>query len=117
MDKMSKKKAIDTIFSVIFIGIILSFAIVFLSISLFPEYSSVQNEYFDGSETVDQGIFTGFDNACLKNGAFYEIINHYEYKIFGNISSGEVLVGKNGFLFDSGVNEYGYDYSYANTNT
>lgn len=106
---MSKKNVFDLIFSVAFVGVILSFAIYFaLTLVLRPEYN-MNDGYFDGKEAERSG-FSAFDDACLKNSFFHSCIIEAEYKLFGNIFGGDVIRGKNGFLFMSGVSDSGYDY-------
>ena len=109
MEKMSRKKALDVIFIVVFIGIILSFSILFSTTLIFPADDAVSEEHFDGVER-EENIFSDFDNACLKNKRFYRAIKEYEYKLFNNIAENDVISGKDGFVFSAGVNEYGYDY-------
>lgn len=106
---MSRKNIFELIFSVAFAGAILSFALYFiLTLTLRPEYN-INDNYFDG-KTAERSNFSVFDDACLKNRSFHEKIIENEYKIFGNLFGGNVIKGKNGFLFMGGVNEYGYDY-------
>lgn len=106
---MSKKSVFDLIFSVAFVGVILSFAIYFvLILTLRPDYN-MNDGYFDGKE-IERSGFSSFDDACLKNNSFHNSIIETEYKLFGNLFGGEVIRGKNGFLFMGGVNSSGYDY-------
>ena len=106
---MSRKNIFELIFSVAFAGAILSFALYFiLTTTLRPEYN-INDNYFD-DKTAERSAFSVFDDACLKNRSFHEKIIESEYKIFGNLFGGNVIKGKNGFLFMGGVNEYGYDY-------
>lgn len=106
---MSKKNVFDLIFSVAFVGVILSFSIYFaLTLILRPEYN-VNDSYFDGKD-VERSDFSVFDDACLKNRFFHDQIIGTEYKLFGNIFGDDVIRGKNGFLFMGGVNNAGYDY-------
>ena len=109
MEKMTRKKALNTVFAVIFIGTILTFSIFFATTALFSSKSTVSDRYFDGSEPREN-VFSVFDNACLRNKGFYEFINRYEYKIFNHIPESDVVSGKNGFLFNANTNEYGYNY-------
>ena len=109
MDKMSRKKALNTVFTVLFIGIILTFSIIFLTTALFSSKSTISDKYFDGSEPRDN-VFSLFDNACLRNEKFYEVINRFEYRVFNHIPASDVVSGKNGFLFNADTNEYGYSY-------
>lgn len=106
---MSRKNIFELIFSVAFAGVILSFGLYFiLTLSLRPDYN-INEDYFDG-KTVERSYFSDFDDACLKNRSFHEKIIKTEYKLFGNIFGENVIKGKNGFLFMSGINQNGYDY-------
>lgn len=109
MDKMTRKKALETIFTVFFVGIVLSFSLFFAVTAVFTPNESISEDYFDGSEG-NTGIFSAFDDACLKNKSFYDLINEYEYKIFNNIPNKEIVGGDGGFLFNGDTNEYGYNY-------
>ena len=80
-----RKKALETIFTVFFVGIVLSFSLFFAVTAVFTPNESISEDYFDGSEG-NTGIFSAFNDACLKNKSFYDLINEYEYKIFNNIN-------------------------------
>lgn len=106
---MSRKNIFDLILSVAFAGIILSFAIYFiLTLTLRPEYN-IGDEYFNGNKAERSG-FSAFDDACLKNRVFHEMIVESEYTLFGSLFDESIIKGKNGFLFMGGVNASGYDY-------
>lgn len=109
MEKMSRKKALNTVFTVIFIGIILTFSLLFLTTATLTAENSISDSYFNGSE-VERSIFSPFDDACLKNKSFYDLINEYEYRVFKDISDRDVICGDNGFLFNADTNDYGYNY-------
>ena len=109
MEKMTRKKALETVFTVIFVGIILSFSLTFAVTAMLTPEESVSEHYFDGSEG-STGIFSGFDDACLKNKNFYSVINEYEYRVFNNIPNREVIGGDGEFLFNGDTNEHGYNY-------
>ena len=109
MEKMSRKTIFNIICSVIIVGIILSFSLFFLITVIMSDENTVSDKYFVECER-DDNLFSVFDDACLKNRSFYELINVYEYRVFNNVLTSELISGDNGFLFDVGENEHGYNY-------
>lgn len=109
VNKMSRKKATNTVFLVVFVGIILSFSIAFAMTAIFAPEKTISNTYFDGSKG-EKNIFSWFDDACLKNKDLYDLIRECEYRLFNNIPHNDVIGGKEGFLFNCDTNEFGYNY-------
>ena len=106
---MNKKSLFNMIFSIAFIGVILSFSLYFaLTLVLRPEHNIAEG-YF-GAEEAERTEFSVFDDACLKNKFFHESIIAAEYRMFDHLFGESVISGENGFLFMSGVNSHGYDY-------
>ena len=109
---MNKKNIFDMIFSIIFVGVILSFGLYFaLTLALRPHYD-IESSYFDGDihSEISRDIFSDFDDACYKNSAFYKRIVEVEYKMFGALNCKTVIKGDGNFLFPTGTNKFGYDY-------
>ena len=109
MEKLSNKAIFNIVFSVMIVGVILSFSLFFSMTALMDSEKAVSDTYFDGT-CGSENIFSSFNDACLKNQELFSIINETEYKLFGNIISEDVLKGDSDFLFSAGENEYGYDY-------
>ena len=109
MEKMSRKKALNTVFTVVIIGIFLTFSLLFALTAMLTPDLSISDSYFGGGE-VKTSIFSPYDDACLKNKSFYKLINEYEYRAFHNISDRRIICGSDGFLFNAGTNESGYNY-------
>ena len=106
---MSRKKIFDLVFSVIFIGVLVTFTLYFsLTLLLRPEHN-LTKDYFGGNE-AERSFFSSFDDALFKNAYFHESIVEVEYKLFGRVSGSQVIKGEEGFLFMGGVNGLGYDY-------
>lgn len=107
---MTKKSIFNMIFSIAFIGVVLSISVYFaLTLVLRPEHN-INSDYFE-SRTAARSGFSDFDDACLKNRSFHESIIETEYRLFGSLFGDNVIKGKSGFLFMGGVNELGYDYA------
>lgn len=109
MEKMSRKTIFNIICSGIIVGIILSFSLFFLITAIMNDENTVSDRYFVECAREDN-LFSVFDDACLKNQSFYELINVYEYRVFNNVLTSELISGHNGFLFEVGENEHGYNY-------
>ena len=109
MNKLTKNKVFNIIFTLLFLGVILSFSLFFLMTSILDESES-DLELFNTTKTVTDSDLSAFDAACLKNSAVHDYVIRAEYSLFGNIRQGDVVCGKNNFLFPIGVNGTGYDY-------
>ena len=109
MENISKRKLFNIIATVLVIGAVATLSLLFLITALFASGDSISEDYFDGS-SIEQNIFSNFDNACLKNPEFYSIINRVEYKLFSNVISDDAIGGYRDFLFKAGTNKYGYNY-------
>ena len=109
MNKLNKNNIFNIVFSVIFIGVVLSFSIFFWMTGTIRPSENVESEYFDNAPMA-KGYFSKYNDLCLKNKRFYSMIVETEYRIFGNIRQGNVIKGKDGFLFAAGENKYKYDY-------
>ncbi len=109
MEITNRKNKYNIIFTVVFAGILLSFSVFFLLTSVFNNSSNIADGFLNGNGPRET-LFSRYDNACLKNREFHTLIKEVEYTSFANISSGDVLGGKNGFIFNAGENKYGYKY-------
>lgn len=109
MENLSKRKLFNIISTVLVIGAVATFSLVFLITAFWGSDDVVSEEYFDGSP-IEQTAFSDFDDVCLKNLNFYSMINRVEYKLFSNVISDDVVGGYRDFLFKAGVNKYGYNY-------
>lgn len=110
MDISNRTKIFNIVFSLIFLGVILSFSLYFSMTSVMRPEENISDGYLDsGSELSDTDVYS-YDNACLKNKFFHTMIVETEYRLFGNIKQGGVVRGKHDFLFDVGQNSKGYSY-------
>jgi len=112
MDESNRTKIFNIIFSLLFLGVILSFSLFFSMTSIMHPNDNLSDGYLNGSVGLSEEDFYGYDNACLKNKMFHSVIVEAEYRLFGNIRRDGAVRGKRGFLFDAGQNEMGYDYIY-----
>lgn len=103
---MVKTKKLNVLCTVLFIGVILSCTAYF-------GITAIMDEQPRDGDAVSKsyGIsFAGFSDAFYGNKIIGGIIDRYEYKLFGAVGGGDIIVGKNGFLFDAGTDENGYSY-------
>lgn len=109
MNKLTKNKVFNIIFTLLFLGVLLSFSLFFLMTSILDGGDS-DTELFNTTVSVTDSDLSSFDAACFKNSKVHDYVIRAEYSLFGNIRQGNVICGKNGFLFPVGANESGYNY-------
>ena len=102
---MSRAKPINVVCAALFAGIILTFSF-FFGISAMTDNTVA-------SETVtvaDDMTFSGFGESYYCNDDLQMLIGNIEYWLFGSIDSPDIILGENGFLFDAGTEDNGYNY-------
>lgn len=103
---MNKPKKANVICAALFVGALLSFSFYFcISAVMEPARAlgdSVSEEY---------GIpLSRFSDAYYGSSALSDFIGRCEYLIFGGVGGSDVILGKEGFLFDAGEGGKGYNY-------
>jgi hypothetical protein len=93
---------------VLFIGILLSFSISFL-LSMILGGEELCDEYFDG-KTHDTIVFPAFCDQLFLSQSQRELITSFDYLIFNKMSTNDVMLGDDEFLFP--IKDEGTDYNY-----
>ena len=104
-EKMSRAKPINVVCAALFAGIILTFSLYF--------GISAMTDNTVAAETVtvaDDMTFSGFGESYYCNEDMQMLIGNIEYWLFGSIDSPDIILGENGFLFDAGSEDNGYNY-------
>ena len=96
------------VLTILFVGILLSFAVNVLLSSYFAT-DDYYKDYYDGKERNDI-FFSKFADGIYKDSDMRDLIVSADYILYGNLRSDSVLLGKNGFLFDVYDAESGYNY-------
>ncbi len=102
----SRRMGVVTI--VIFIGILLSFAINF-SLSTLLGSGELCDEYFDG-KTHDDIVFPAFCDQLFLSQSQRDLIVSYDYLIFNKLSTSDVMLGHDEFLFPVEEEDTRYNY-------
>ena len=98
-----------TVFTV-FIGVLLTFSIVYLVNFLTEHDSAIASECYDGS-IIDEGEpFAALRRSVYQNKKNLGLVHEYQYRLFGIVNSHEVIAGKNDFLFEIEDTENNYHY-------
>ncbi len=101
-------RAIDLLYSVFFIGILLTFAIYVSVTMLLGAQTSIAEQYRDGSD--HHMPLSSYNDAYYKNSDLQTLITQYDYELFGKIEDKNILVGRENFLFEVAREDNGYNY-------
>ena len=99
----------------IFIGILLSFAIFYLTNMLISPESTTADACYDGSVITGTDPGSSFRRAVYQNEANLTFIRENQYRLFGIADYGSVIMGDKGFLFE--LHNARYDYGYLDDYT
>ena len=94
----------------IFIGILLSFAIFYLTSMLISPETSTAETCYDGSVITGNDPGSSFRRAVYQNETTLSFIREYQYRLFGIADSETVIMGNAGFLFELRNESYNYEY-------
>lgn len=92
-----------------FVGILMSCSAFYLVSFLLGE-GPVAASCFDGTTIEGNSPTARFDRTVYQNERSLDLIREYQYRVFGIVQDENVLVGKNGFLFEVENKENGYNY-------
>ena len=93
---------------VFFIGILLSMTLNF-GISAWSGTMDLCDDYYDGASHEDI-VLSSFSDVFYKNREMRTIITNYDYILFGNLNTNDVILGKNEFLFERYDKVHDYNY-------
>ena len=94
--------------AVLFMGVLLSGTIYF-GLSSVMGISELSDDYYDGAE-YDFGGAWRLDDIFFRDPELRANVVKYEFLLFGRIDDENIIVGRDGFLFDAFDSDYGYDY-------
>ncbi|MBQ9079850.1 MAG: hypothetical protein IJY27_02150 [Clostridia bacterium] len=101
---MSRSKPINVVCAALFAGIILTFTFYFGIAAL------TGNDTVSENSVADEMTFNAFSDAFYENEQLLELTDNIEYLLFRSIGSSDIILGDNGFLFDAGETDGGYNY-------
>ena len=101
-------RAVDLLYGVFFIGVLLTFSVYVLLTMLLGKQTTVGDHYLTGQ---DYRIpISDYNEAYYKNTTLQEIITRYDYSLLGKVKDKNILVGKEGFLFEVIRESNNYNY-------
>ena len=108
---MEKKQTfLHLIFAVLFIGLVLSCSVFFLTETWIMRTGTQAEDCYDGSVIEGDSFFARFSRTVYQNKNTLSFIAECEYRFFDVVTDPNVIVGDEGFLFEARNAETGYDY-------
>ena len=107
-EEPSGVRGIDLLYSVFFIGVLLTFAIYVSVTMLLGAQTSVADKYLTGKEY--QMPLSSYNDAYYKSNSVQALITQYDYLLFGKVEDKNILVGREKFLFEVVREENYYNY-------
>lgn len=102
-------RAFHLFVTALFVCILLSFAVFYVTEDVFSGTATADTCY-DGSVITGSDPIRQFLRTVYQNENSIARVRKYEYQLFGIVNNGNVLVGKEKFLFEMRNEETGYDY-------
>ncbi|MBQ3483196.1 MAG: hypothetical protein IJA78_03375 [Clostridia bacterium] len=106
----AKQPLLPLIFCVLFIGVVLSCSVFFLTHTFIQPSGAESEQCYDGSAIEGDSFFARFRRAVYQNESLLSFISECEYRVLNTVNSSDVLVGKEDFLFATDDPETGYSY-------
>lgn len=94
----------------LFVCILLSFTVFYVTQNLFSKSSDIADTCYDGTVIEGTDPINGFLRSVYQNKNSIARVREYEYRLFGIVNNGNVISGKEDFLFEMKNEETGYDY-------
>jgi hypothetical protein len=107
-EEQSDVRGIDLLYSVFFIGVLLTFAIYVSVTMLLGAQTSVADKYL--TEKDYQMPLSSYNDAYYKSNSLQQLITQYDYLLFGKVDDKNILVGREKFLFEVVREENYYNY-------
>ena len=101
-------RAVDLLYGVFFLGILLTFAIYVSVTMVLGAETSISDDFSTGEDYLMP--LSSYNEAYYKNEAFQQLITQYDYDLFGKVKHKNVLVGKENFLFEVVREDNNYNY-------
>ncbi|MGI6167381.1 MAG: alginate O-acetyltransferase AlgX-related protein [Eubacteriales bacterium] len=102
---MYKSKSVSVVCATLFVGVLLSCAVYFGITAIMQ-----RREGADSISRAEGIFFPAFSDSFYDNPNLKKFIGRCEYLLFGSLGSPDIILGKDGFLFDAGAEENGYNY-------
>ena len=98
------------IVTAIFIGVLLSFGIYYLTNMAIYGEEVLTASCYDHTQIEGEDAVSSFNRAFYQDEERLSFITKMQYRLFGIVDHPQVLAGSNGFLFESEDEKTGYDY-------
>lgn len=98
-----------TVFTV-FIGILLTFSIIYLVNLLTERDSAIAPQCYDGTAIAENEPFADLRRSVYQNKKKLDLVHEYQYRLFGIVNSTAVITGEDDFLFEIEDAENDYNY-------
>jgi hypothetical protein len=98
-----------TVFTV-FIGILLTFSIIYLVNLLTERGNTIAPECYDGTAITEAEPFADLRRNVYQSEKNLALVREYQYRLFGIVNSTSVIAGKDDFLFEVEDTENDYHY-------
>ena len=106
----AKQPFLQLIFAVLFIGVVLTCSIFFLTHTFIRPSGTEAAECYDGSVIEGDSFFARFRRAVYQNETLLSFIAECDYRMLNTVNDPDVLAGKEDFLFAANDPETGYSY-------
>ena len=93
-----------------FIGVLLTFSIFYLTNMLTEQKNDVAPKCYDGSVIESAEPFAHLRRNIYQRQSALDLVQEYQYRVFGVVNSKLVVAGKNDFLFEIEDAEHHYSY-------
>ena len=110
METDQKRSTFHLVVITVFIGILLTFSIFYITNLLVDPEGSMAATCYDGSVIETTDPISSFHRAVYQNDSALAMIHEYQYRLFGVVDSSVVIPGRNDFLFEIQDDETGYHY-------
>lgn len=101
-------RAVDLLYGVFFVGIMLSLAVYVGVTMLLGAQTSIADRYLTAQE-YNMPV-SSYNEAYYKNTTLQNLITRYDYSLFDKVENKNVLVGKENFLFEFIRDDNNYNY-------
>ncbi|MBO5327030.1 MAG: hypothetical protein J6A84_02790 [Clostridia bacterium] len=98
------------IVSTVFIGVLLTFSIFYLTNMLTEQKNGIAPTCYDGSVIESSEPFSHLRRNIYQQQSSLDLVQEYQYRVFGVVNSNLVVAGKNDFLFEIVDTEHQYNY-------
>lgn len=98
------------IVATVFIGVLLTFSILLLTNVLTERKNDIAPQCYDGSVIEQDEPLADLRRHAYQRQSSLDLVQKYQYRIFGIVNDSSVITGKNDFLFEVEDKENHYNY-------